>query len=142
MIHRALVQLMTHGLIVERTAPVMASAPIGPSRRKFANTAVVVRTTLMPEQLLTLLKTIEQRCGRRAGQRWGARSLDLDIILWSGGCWQSRVLQIPHPRWQWRAFVLRPLLTIAPRWRDPVSGRSVRHLAHRQRASRPYQTIP
>ncbi|MGN6279311.1 MAG: 2-amino-4-hydroxy-6-hydroxymethyldihydropteridine diphosphokinase [Sphingomonas sp.] len=109
---------------------IIETPPLGPSIRRFANTAVLIETDEMPDTLLDRLKTIEHAFGRRRGQRWGARVIDLDIILWSGGSWASPTLTIPHRLFRTRDFVLRPLTTIAPEWRDPVTGLSVRHLAH------------
>jgi 2-amino-4-hydroxy-6-hydroxymethyldihydropteridine diphosphokinase len=68
---------------------------------------------------------------RRRGQQWGARVLDLDIILWSGGLWVSPGLSIPHLRFRERGFVLSPLNEIARDWRDPISGHNIPHLKTR-----------
>jgi 2-amino-4-hydroxy-6-hydroxymethyldihydropteridine diphosphokinase len=111
-------------------APLIETPPLGPSIRRFANTAVLIETDEAPETMLERLKTIERAFGRRRGQRWGARVIDLDIILWSGGSWASPTLTIPHRLFRERDFVLRPLAAILPDWRDPVTGLSVRHLAH------------
>ncbi len=83
--------------------------------------------------MLARLKPIEARFGRRPGQHWGARVLDLDIILWSEGPWSSPGLTVPHPAFRERRFVLDPLLRVAPEWRDPLTGLTVRQLAHRLR---------
>ena len=63
--------------------------------------------------MLSMLKAIERDFGRRRGQRWGARVIDLDIILWSGGRWRSPGLIVPHSAYAARDFVLHPLATIA-----------------------------
>ncbi len=116
----------------------MRSRPIGPSQRSYANLAAIVETSLSPIDLLDRLKKLERKMGRRAGgQRWGKRVIDLDIILWSGGIWASPPLAIPHPGFRTRSFVLQPLAAIAPKWRDPVSGLSVRHLKARLDRKRP-----
>lgn len=109
-------------------APIITSAPVGPSIRQFANTAALIRTPLEPAALLCELKSIERRFGRRRGQRWGARVIDLDIILWSGGAVTARDLTIPHRAFRMRDFVLAPLLHLVPRWRDPVTGRTIAQL--------------
>ena len=118
-------------------SPIVASAPLGPSARRFANAVALVETRADPERLLRRLQRIERRFGRRRGQRWGARVIDLDIVLWSGGCWASPSLTIPHPRFRERRFVLDPLLALTPRWRDPVTGLTVRQLHARLTAARP-----
>lgn len=127
----AIARLDSQPLAVTAVSPVMDSPPLGPSRRRFANAAVLLSTTLDPLALLRHLKRMEQRFERRRGQRWGPRTLDLDIILWSGGGRDTRGLTIPHPGFRIRAFVLKPLVEIAPSWREPRSGLTVRHLAAR-----------
>ncbi|MGA1852928.1 2-amino-4-hydroxy-6-hydroxymethyldihydropteridine diphosphokinase [Sphingobium yanoikuyae] len=109
-------------------SPTIETPPLGPSRRRFANAALLVASALPPPVLLAALQGIEAGLGRRRFQRWGARRLDIDIILWSGGHWRSRDLLIPHPAFAQRDFVLRPLGAIAPDWKCPPSGHSVRHL--------------
>ncbi|MEG3177014.1 2-amino-4-hydroxy-6-hydroxymethyldihydropteridine diphosphokinase [Sphingomonas sp. RB3P16] len=109
-------------------SPIVASAPLGPSIRRFANAVVLVESAAAPPVLLAQLKAIEQAFGRRRGARWGARVIDLDIVLWSGGTWRSKRLIVPHIAFRERDFVLRPLLAIAPDWRDPQRGLSVAQL--------------
>lgn len=104
---------------------------LGPAGRDFANAAAIIETDLEPTALLAALKDIERAFGRRPGMRWGARVLDLDIILWSGGAFRRRSLTIPHSQLPARAFVLAPLAEIAPGWRLPGTALSVRHLAYR-----------
>ena len=83
----ALLALANEGVDVLAVAPVIETAPIGPSLRRYANGAAIITTPLLPDALLALFKRVEARFGRRRGQRWSARTLDLDIILWSGGSW-------------------------------------------------------
>lgn len=111
---------------------IIASAAVGPSQRIYANAAVVVTSPLDPPALLERLHEVEAHFGReRRGQRWRARILDLDIILWSGGIWADDAVSIPHPLMRKRHFVLTPAAMIAPDWRDPVSGLTVRQLQSR-----------
>lgn len=131
-IEAALAALSARGIRVCRASPVVATPALGPAGRAFANAAAVVETPLAPPDLLLVLKRLEHAFGRRRGRRWGARVLDLDIILWSGGCWPPfprraapGALVIPHRDHARRAFVLDPLVRVAPRWRDPVTGRSM-----------------
>ena len=113
---------------VEAVAPVMNSRPLGPSRRAYANGAVLLSSDSDPLELLAALKRIERRFGRRRGRQWGERTLDLDIILWSGGAYSGPGLVIPHPHFRERDFVLKPATAIAPRWRDPLTGRTLAQL--------------
>jgi 2-amino-4-hydroxy-6-hydroxymethyldihydropteridine diphosphokinase len=110
---------------------VIATPPVGPSIRAFANAAALIDSDEDPAALLVRLKAIERAFGRRAGRRWGARVIDLDIILWSGGVWASPGLIVPHIAYRTRGFVLRPLLAIAPDWRDPIDNLTIRQIAAR-----------
>lgn len=88
--------------------------------------------------MLDWLQRIERDFGRtRTGERWGARTLDLDIILWSGGPWADARLTVPHRLWRQRSFVVDCLSEIAPLWRDPTSGLSVRQIKARLDRKRP-----
>ncbi|HEX8194390.1 MAG TPA: 2-amino-4-hydroxy-6-hydroxymethyldihydropteridine diphosphokinase [Allosphingosinicella sp.] len=130
-IRAALAALEPDAESVIRTTPAL-----GPAGRAFANAAALVTTDLDPPELLEVLKDLERDFGRRPGRRWGPRVLDLDILLWSGGAWGGDGLVIPHPEMRRRLFVLQPLADIAPGWRDPVTGRTVRQLLHRLRHGR------
>jgi 2-amino-4-hydroxy-6-hydroxymethyldihydropteridine diphosphokinase len=111
-------------------SPILLNPAEGGAGRDFANAVALVESPLDPPAMLRELKQLERRFGRRPGRRWGARVLDLDLALWSGGRHRSPGLRIPHQRLAERGFVLQPLLSVAPRWR--VSGSAqVRHLAHR-----------
>ena len=126
------------GLKIRAIAPLQQSAPLGPSKRRYANGAVLIESQLAPDELLGQLKAIEAAFGRRpGGQRWTARVLDLDIVLWSGGPWSSPGLTVPHLEFRTRTFVLVPALAIVPRWRDPLTGLSLRHLYTRLTRPRP-----
>lgn len=133
----ALQDLVGRGVRVLRAAPIMSSAPIGPSLRRYANSAALIASDLAPGDLLDLLKQVEADFGRRSGgQRWSSRVIDLDIILWSGGAYAEPGLIIPHSLFRQRDFVLRPAVAIAPQWRDPVTGLSLRQLTARLTRSR------
>jgi len=140
----ALEALAERSVTLERVSPIHQTRAIGPAGRAFANAVAIVSTRLDPPQFLAELKAIERRFGRRPGRRWGPRVLDLDIILWSEGCWEGggkTELIVPHPAMRERSFVLQPLAEIAPAWRDPISGATIRQLlaryARRQPLDRP-----
>ena len=125
----AMAALHGNGLDCAAASPIIETAPIGPSQRRFANAACLVRTHLVPEAMLERLHAIESAFGRRRmGIRWRARVLDLDIILWSGGFHAGPGLTIPHIAFRERAFVLAPARRIAGTWRDPIGGLTVQQL--------------
>ena len=129
MLAAALARLEHEGVTVLAAAPVIGTDPIGPSLRRYANSAALVETALDPPAMLALAKRIEGEFGRKSGgQRWTSRVLDLDLVLWSGGAFAAPALTIPHPLFRERAFVLTPAARIAPLWRDPVTGLSLRQL--------------
>lgn len=122
---------------VTARSPVIASAPLGPARRRFANAALVLESELTPPALLAALKRMEREFGRRRGRRWGDRVLDCDIILWSGGAWRSYGLSIPHSAFAERRFVLAPACMIAPGWRTSPQGLTLAQAQARLTRSRP-----
>jgi 2-amino-4-hydroxy-6-hydroxymethyldihydropteridine diphosphokinase len=128
----ALAQLDEADLRVERASHIILTAPLGPSRRRYANAAAIVAGELAPDALLRRLKAIERAFGRRGGRRWASRVLDLDIVLWERGAWSSSGLTVPHVAFRRRRFVLDPAAAIAPAWRDPLSGLTLRQLAGRR----------
>lgn len=133
-VRAALVALAGLGLL-ERVSPIFTTAPIGPGSRRYANAVAALEWGGSLPDLLRALKDIERDFGRRRGQRWGDRVLDLDIL--AAGATQLRLpgLAVPHPRLAERRFVLDPLVMVAPDWRHPVTGHSARQL--HARALRP-----
>jgi 2-amino-4-hydroxy-6-hydroxymethyldihydropteridine diphosphokinase len=91
-------------------------------QRRFLNAALSLDTALDPIALLEALLEIERALGRVRRERWGPRTLDLDL-LWSGSRVLTRPeLTIPHPRLRERTFALRPLLDVEPGAADPETG--------------------
>lgn len=89
------------------------SRPMGPAGQPdYINAVASVETGLEPEALLRALQSIEQSHQRVRGVRWGARTLDLDILLYADSVIESQDLQIPHPGLHERSFVLYPLLEL------------------------------
>ncbi len=129
------------GLKVKYVSPVIETAPLGPSDRRFANAALKGSWAGGPTALLKLLKTVEREYGRRPGRRWGARVLDCDLLAFGDRIIDMPDLKVPHPRLHERDFVLRPLLAVAPGWRHPILHLSVRHMAARLAKPRPQTTL-
>lgn len=91
------------------------SKAIGPGEQPdYLNGVVMIETSLEPHTLLDHLQAIEAAQGRTRGERWAARTLDLDILLYGEKVIASERLQIPHPRLAERNFVLYPLADISP----------------------------
>ena len=128
----ALETLDAEGVVLREVSRIRPSLPVGPSLRRYANGAALVASRHAPGEMLALLQSVEDAFGRRRrGAQWRARTLDLDIVLWSGGVWNTPDLAIPHPEFRNRDFVLGPAAEVAPRWRDPVTGLTLRQLATR-----------
>jgi len=113
-------------------SPNYLSAPMGTSEAQpdYVNAVVAVRTMLAPRALLRRLQAIERRQHRRRGvgyPRNAPRTLDLDLLLYGGRHICGAQLVVPHPRMHERAFVLRPLLDIAPAASIPGHGLARHH---------------
>ena len=131
MIAAAIASLEEAGLEIEARSTIRTTPPLGPGSRNYANAAIRVQSDLSPPELLSLAQSIEKDMGRRSSRRWGDRIIDIDLLLWSKGCWDDQSLTIPHPELAARKFVLEPLAEIAPSWRHPVLGYTLRQLFHR-----------
>ena len=106
---------------------VWRTAPWGKlDQPEFRNMAVLLETSLSAEELLDLCLAIERESGRERRERWGPRTLDIDILTYGDAIIDQARLQIPHPRIPERAFVLTPLAEILPQRR--IGGRSVTEL--------------
>jgi 2-amino-4-hydroxy-6-hydroxymethyldihydropteridine diphosphokinase len=117
------------GVRVVRRSSWYRSAPIGPVQPDYVNGCALLEVALAPEALLDVLQATENLFGRVRAERWGPRTLDLDLILYGQQRIATERLEVPHPRMAERAFVLLPLAEIAAEWIDPVSGRPVGELA-------------
>jgi 2-amino-4-hydroxy-6-hydroxymethyldihydropteridine diphosphokinase len=143
---QALRELESRGVIILRRSRIYRTSPYGPlDQPVFANAAAAIRTSLPADALLSIVKKIEARAGPRSSMHWGPRALDIDIIDYNRQIlnWSQRDTQffkckrfsliLPHPRIEMRAFVLQPLLDVAPHWHHPVSGLSAAQLLTRLR---------
>ena len=98
------------------------------SQPSVLNAAIVGVTSLDAHPLLERLLALELESGRTRPYGGAPRTLDLDLILYGDAVIDESGLQVPHPRFRERRFVLEPLAEIAPDWKDPVSGRSINEL--------------
>jgi len=99
------------------------SAPVGPPNQPdYINAAATLLTGLDPRDLLNHLQSIERAHGRERGERWGPRTLDLDLLVFGETIMNTRELVLPHPEICNRDFVLLPLHEIAPELRIPGMG--------------------
>ena len=105
------------------------SAPIDSSGDDYINAVACIDTELAPLELLAALQAIELAHGRERPYRNAPRTLDLDILLYEGEQIDTPALQVPHPRMHERAFVLAPLLEIAPGANIPGRGPATSFMA-------------
>ncbi|MDH3654529.1 MAG: 2-amino-4-hydroxy-6-hydroxymethyldihydropteridine diphosphokinase [Myxococcales bacterium] len=101
---------------VTAVSPIYETEPLGPSQPRYLNAAFRLETARSPTELLSVLLRTERRLGRRrdADQRWGPRSIDLDLLWDERGPYDSPGLRVPHRELQNRDFALAPLLDVAP----------------------------
>lgn len=100
---------------IEALSPWYRSPAVGPGEQPdYINGVLALDTALAAEQLLDSLQAIERQQGRVRVERWGARTLDLDILLYGNASIQAPLLTVPHARMLERQFVLQPLLALDP----------------------------
>jgi len=117
------------GLQVIALSPVYQTAPWGVTDQPdFLNAVLELRTTVNPVAMLDWLLELEKRLGRVRLERWGPRTLDLDVLAWGNRVINTPRLEIPHPRLHQRGFVLVPFCDLAPQWRHPILGRTARDM--------------
>jgi 2-amino-4-hydroxy-6-hydroxymethyldihydropteridine diphosphokinase len=117
------------GVIAVRVSPLYRSTPVDAQGPDFLNAVCAVDTVLSPAQLLVHLQRIEHDAGRERPYRNAPRTLDLDLLLHGRETVQTGTLTVPHPRMHLRAFVLRPLLDLAPDLIIPGAGPAAAALA-------------
>jgi 2-amino-4-hydroxy-6-hydroxymethyldihydropteridine diphosphokinase len=124
----AIRRLEAGGVLITRRSRWYRTAPWGlTGQPDFVNLCVAAETDLSPHALLRLVQSIETALGRERTVHWGPRTIDIDILTYHGVTLNEPDLEIPHPRLTERAFVLVPLLDIAPDL--PLAGRPVRDWA-------------
>ena len=115
------------GLRVVASSRVWETAPVGPPQPDYLNAVVRIETDLSPADLLAACRRVEESLGRVRRERWGARTIDVDVLLFDARTVDGPDLVVPHPRLTERAFVVLPLLELDP---DPIlpDGRRVRNV--------------
>ncbi|MFO7033134.1 2-amino-4-hydroxy-6-hydroxymethyldihydropteridine diphosphokinase [Limnospira fusiformis CCALA 023] len=116
------------GIRVKERSHWYRTTPVGPPQPDYINGCATLVVSISPQLLLETLLEIEKTLGRVRGERWGPRTLDLDLLLFDDLILKTPTLEIPHPRMGDRAFVLVPLAEIAPDWIDPVSKKTIAQL--------------
>ncbi|MBQ9376624.1 MAG: 2-amino-4-hydroxy-6-hydroxymethyldihydropteridine diphosphokinase [Schwartzia sp.] len=124
------------GVELTAVSSVYETVPWGKTDQpRFLNLAAAVRTSIAPETLLACTQSLEASLGRVRHEKWGARTIDIDILYMEDVVMQSPLLTLPHPYMTERAFVLVPLAEVAPglviagrsveAWRDAVGAEGV-----------------
>ncbi len=138
------IQKMHPVVRVTQASPIYQTPPWGITDQPWFLNQVVRGTTLLPPlNLLTFLKDLELKIGRQPAARFGPRLIDLDILFYDDLVLESKSLTIPHPELHKRAFVLVPLLDVAPDWIHPVIGQRTAELLEQvdSREIEPYKPL-
>jgi len=110
-----------------RLSPFYETEPVGgpADQPKYINAAGIIQTTLSPLELLEILQKIEANFGRIRTERWGVRTLDIDILLYENRIIELPTLTIPHIEMLYRPFVLEPAKDIAAEWEHPLTKKTI-----------------
>ncbi len=108
---------------VVAVSPLRETDPVGVTDQpRFLNGVAALETELAPRELLDVLLAVERQLGRERRERWGPRTIDLDLLLYGDEVIEEDGLKIPHPRLHERRFVLEPLADLAPQLVVPGLG--------------------
>jgi len=126
MLKGALRKLDGPDLRLRRASGIYETEPIGLREQGwFLNLAAEFETELFPLQLLKRCQRVEREFGRKRTVKNGPRTIDIDLLLYGNSVIRSGHLEVPHPRYRERRFVLAPLVELNPDLRDPVLGKTV-----------------
>lgn len=124
---QALTVLRDAGVTPYRASHLYYTRPVGPPQDPYINAVIAIRYMRSATALMRVLHAVEDQFQRQRHQKWGARTLDLDLIDFHGAVRSGEVL-LPHPRMADRAFVLMPLCDVAPQWQHPLTRKSIHTL--------------
>ena len=125
-LHQALETLQSRDLRLRRASSLYETEPMGLREQSwFLNLVAEFETELFPKQLLQRLHRIERALGRRRTIVNGPRTIDIDIVLYANAVVKTPELEIPHPRYRERRFVLEPLAELNPALRDPETRQTI-----------------
>jgi 2-amino-4-hydroxy-6-hydroxymethyldihydropteridine diphosphokinase len=118
------------GVTVGSCSRLYETGPVGgpPGQNAYLNAVLKVETDLSAHQLLTVCQEVERSFGRRRAERWGARTLDVDLLFFGRQKYCQTDLIVPHPRLHLRSFVLTPLCDVAPDLVHPHLGQTAHDL--------------
>jgi 2-amino-4-hydroxy-6-hydroxymethyldihydropteridine diphosphokinase len=125
-LRKAVDELQSRDLRLRRVSGIYETEPVGlREQRWFLNQVAEFETELHPSQLLRRTRRVESRLGRKRVIINGPRTIDIDILLYGNAIVKKPELEVPHPRYRERRFVLEPLAELNPLLKDPESGRTV-----------------
>lgn len=126
---RAMIADALEQLRPRRVSAIVETDPVDRADQpRFLNAVAEIETDLPPEELLRSLLETERRLGRVRGERWGPRTIDLDLLLYGDLRVEAESLSVPHPHLHRRRFVLEGLAELCPDQSVPGVGRTVREL--------------
>ena len=122
-------ELLSQRVALGQVSAIYDTEPVGNTDQpRFLNLVCQIHTALAPMELLTLVKGIESKLGRKLGEPNSPRPIDIDILFYGDQILENPKLIIPHPRLEERAFVLVPLSEITPELVHPVSGKTAKEM--------------
>jgi 2-amino-4-hydroxy-6-hydroxymethyldihydropteridine diphosphokinase len=136
-VEKALLSLNQFPLRLVKSSKLLATKPFGNKNQPdFINAVAMIETALPPIALLSRLHDIERKAGRKRAQRWGPRTLDLDILDYKGLVLKPQgrgraALRLPHEGIAMRDFVLLPLAEIAQHWKHPILHKTAKEMIHK-----------
>ncbi len=143
-LQQAVKKIEAHEKVASITvSSMLASEAVGGDSKQgeYLNAAALLETSLPPVRFLKLLQKVENELGRTRAQRWGPRTIDLDLLLYDDLVVQDPSLSVPHPRMAFRRFVLEPAAEIAPTMVHPTIGWTMEKLLNHLNSAAPYIAV-